>query len=157
MDPREKNQDSLGIIRISGTDIPVNMTIYAGLARIKGISWSISNAICTYLKIPKLRKISTLTEPEIEKILETVKSAKIRPWLLNRKNDRETGQNRHLIGSELDLQKEFDIRRIKKIRSYKGIRHSQSQPVRGQRTRSHFRKKGPSVGVKRGAKPSTKK
>ena len=157
MDPREKNQDSLGIMRISGTDIPVNMTIYAGLARIKGISWSISNAICTYLKIPKLRKISSLTESEVEKILETVKSAKIKPWLVNRKKDRETGKDRHLIGSELDLQKEFDIRRIKKIRSYKGIRHSQSQPVRGQRTRSHFRKKGPSVGVKRGAKPSSKK
>ncbi|MCX6741650.1 MAG: 30S ribosomal protein S13 [Candidatus Pacearchaeota archaeon] len=157
MDPREKNQDSVGIMRISGTDIPVNMTIYAGLARIKGISWSISNAICTYLKIPKLRKISSLTESEVEKILETVKSAKIKPWLVNRKKDRETGKDRHLIGSELDLQKEFDIRRIKKIRSYKGIRHSQSQPVRGQRTRSHFRKKGPSVGVKRGAKPSSKK
>jgi small subunit ribosomal protein S13 len=157
MDPREKNQDSLGLMRIAGTDIPLNMTIYAGLARIKGISWSMSNAICTYLKIPKLRKISTLTESEIEKIMETVKSAKIKSWLVNRKRDRETGKDRHLVGSELDLQKEFDIRRIKKIRSYKGIRHSQSQPVRGQRTRSHFRKKGPSVGVKRGAKPSSKK
>lgn len=157
MDLREKNQDSLGLMRISGTDIPLNMTIYAGLARIKGISWSMSNAICTYLKIPKLRKISTLTESEIEKIIETIKSAKIKPWLLNRKRDRETGKDRHLVGSELDLQKEFDIRRIKKIRSYKGIRHSQNQPVRGQRTRSHFRKKGPSVGVKRGAKPSSKK
>ena len=157
MDPREKNQDSLGIMRISGTDIPINMSIYAGLAKIKGISWSISNAICTYLKISKLRKISTLTVSEIEKIMETIKSAKIMPWLVNRKKDRETGKNRHLIGSELDLQKEFDIRRIKKIRSYKGIRHSQSQPVRGQRTRSHFRKKGLSVGVKRGAKASSSK
>lgn len=156
MDPREKTQE-LGIVRIFGTDVPINMSVYAGLARIKGISWSMSNAICTYLKIPKSKKISTLTEQETEKIMETIKSAKIMPWLMNRKKDRETGNNRHLIGSELDLQKEFDIRRIKKIRSYKGIRHSQGQPVRGQRTRSHFRKKGPSVGVKRGAKPTSKK
>jgi small subunit ribosomal protein S13 len=60
------------------------------------------------------------------------------------------------MGSELDLQKEFDIRRIKKIKSYKGVRHLLGQPVRGQRTRSHFRKKGPSVGVKR-VKVSAKK
>ena len=36
------------------------------------------------------------------------------------------------------------------MRSYKGIRHIQGQPVRGQRTRSHFRVRGKSTGVRKG-------
>jgi small subunit ribosomal protein S13 len=42
---------------------------------------------------------------------------------------------------------------MKKMRSYKGIRHMQGQPVRGQRTKSHFRKNR-TVGVKKGADKS---
>ena len=56
----------------------------------------------------------------------------------------------------MDLQNEFDIRRLKKIKSYKGIRHSLGQPVRGQRTKAHFRK-GRAVGVKRVKVKSTGK
>ena len=40
---------------------------------------------------------------------------------------------------------------MKKIKSYRGVRHSQRQPVRGQRTRSHFRK-GKSMGVSKAKK-----
>ena len=54
----------------------------------------------------------------------------------------------HLTGADLTLSKELDIKRLKKIKSYRGIRHSIGQPVRGQRTRSHFRT-GVSVGVQR--------
>ena len=43
--------------------------------------------------------------------------------------------------------KEFDIKRMKKMRSYKGIRHASGLPVRGQRTKSHFRKKGKNKAV----------
>ncbi len=146
-----------GLIRIAGTDIPGRMTVYAGLTRIKGISWGLSNAICKILNINREKKISELSEKEENEIIELTKSDKIPAWLLNRKKDPETGINRHLLTTELDLQREFDVRKLKKIKSYKGIRHMQSQPVRGQRTRSHFRRKGPSVGVKRGAKPSTSK
>ena len=41
----------------------------------------------------------------------------------------------------LKLRKEFDLKRLKKIKSYKGIRHSLGLPVRGQRTRSNARTK----------------
>lgn len=151
-----KDKEEEKLIRIASTDIPGNKSVYAGLTRIKGISWSISNAICRKLNIDKKRKIYTLSEEEIKKILDLINSGQLPGWLLNRKKDPETGKDRHLLISELDLQKEFDIKRLKKIKSYKGIRHLLGQPVRGQRTRSHFRRKGPSVGVKR-AKVSTKK
>ena len=156
MERKEKIQEE-GLVRIAGTDIPGRMTVYAGLTRIKGISWSISNAICKILNINRNKKVSELNEKEEEEILSLIKSDKLPAWLLNRKNDPETGKSKHLLTTELDLQREFDIRRLKKIKSYKGVRHSQGQPVRGQRTRSHFRTKGPSVGVKRGAKPAEKK
>ena len=56
----------------------------------------------------------------------------------------------HKVGTNLELQKEFDISRLKKIRSYRGQRHSSGLPMRGQRTRSHFRKnKKKSVGIKK--------
>jgi len=70
-------------------------------------------------------------------------------FLKNRRSDFKTGEESHIIGSELDMKKDFDIRRLKKIRAYRGIRHAAGLPVRGQRTRSHFRKKGQAVGVKR--------
>ena len=71
-------------------------------------------------------------------------------YLINRRNDFETGENKHLTTSDLDLKKEFDIKRLRKIKSYKGIRHAAKLPVRGQRTKSHFRKnRGKSGGIKK--------
>ena len=76
----------------------------------------------------------------------------------NRRSDPETGVTSHLYGSDLDMKKEFDIKRMKKIKSYKGIRHTMKLPVRGQRTRSHFRKGGKAVGVmKKAEAPAPKK
>ena len=134
------------LIRILSTDIPGNLRVYAGLTKIKGVSWAVSNAVCLSLKIDKNKKVSDLTEKEFERITAFLKSPKIPEWLLNRRKDEETGVSKHLLTSELDLAKEFDIRKMKKIKSYKGWRHALGQPVRGQRTRSHFRK-GASVGV----------
>jgi len=76
--------------------------------------------------------------------------SKLPEFLLNRRKDFETGEDAHLIGTDLDMKKEFDIRRLKKIRSYRGLRHAFKHPTRGQRTRSNFRGKGKkkAVGVK---------
>ena len=60
--------------------------------------------------------------------------------MLNRQNDFESGEDKHLTGSNLELRKEFDIKRLKKIKSYKGLRHSSNLPMRGQRTKSNFRR-----------------
>ena len=67
----------------------------------------------------------------------------------NRQKDLETGESKHLVSTDLDMRKDFDIRRLKKIRSYKGVRHTAGLPVRGQRTRSHFRTKGQVKRVKK--------
>lgn len=154
-DKEQKKFDAGGVVRIVATDIPANSTVYSGLTRIKGVSWSIANAICHILYIEKTKKMSSLTETEIEKITNFLKNPNFPSFLMNRRRDIATGSDKHLIKTDLDLQKEFDIRDMKKIRSYKGWRHALGQPVRGQRTKSHFRK-GRAIGVQRAkTKPAT--
>jgi len=128
------------IIRILSEDIEGRMTLYSGLAKIKGISWSFSNAICKKLKMDKRRKIGSLKDEEIKVIIDFIKNPDVPEHVLNRRKDFDTGENKHLTGTDLDLRKEFDIKRLKKIKSYRGIRHSAGLPLRGQRTRSNFRR-----------------
>jgi small subunit ribosomal protein S13 len=149
MEVRE-NQNEKAVIRILSKDIEGKMSIYAGLTKVKGISWSFSNSICKSLNFDKKRRIGSLTNEEIKKISDFVKNPKIPKQLLNRQNDFRTGENKHLVGSDLDLQKEFDIKRLKKIKSYRGFRHISGLPLRGQRTRSNFRRKRvKGVGIKK--------
>jgi len=145
--PVEKEIKFETLVRILATDIPGETNIYHGLTKIKGVSWAISNAICHTLKLDKNRKVSTLSEQELEKITAFIKNPQLPEWLLNRKKDYATGVSRHIVTTDLDMQREFDVRKLKKIKSYKGWRHAIGQPVRGQRTRSHFRKRGGAVGV----------
>ena len=154
--PKEAEENiSVSIVRIAGTDIPSETSIYNGLTKIKGISWSISNAVCHKLKLDRNRRINTLSEQEINSILKLLSSAEIPAHLANRRKDIDSGQNNHLITTDLDLARDFDVRRTKKTRSYKGWRHAIGQPVRGQRTKSHFRK-GRAIGVQRSkSKPAT--
>lgn len=140
------------IIRIMQTDIDGGKQIYVGLTKIKGVSWSLANAICNKLGLNKKKKISSLSNEEIKKIEEFIQNPQVPGFLMNRRKDLDSGKDMHVLGSDLDLRKEFDIKRLKKIKSYKGLRHALGQPVRGQRTRSHFRKKGKSVGVIKKAK-----
>jgi small subunit ribosomal protein S13 len=147
--PEEKKYEEK-LIRILSKDIEGGLNVYVGLTKIKGISWSMANAICKSLNLDKKRKIGSLSKEEIEKINRFLKDAKVPSYLFNRKFDPETGEDKHLLTNELELQKEMDIGKLKKIKSYKGYRHSAGLPVRGQRTRSHFRKnKRKSVGIKK--------
>jgi len=138
------------MIRIFSQDIEGKMKVYAGLTKIKGVSWGLSNAVCKILKIDKKRTIGSLNKQEIAQISEFLKNLKVPSFLTNRRQDFETGEDKHLIGADLDLQKEFDIKRLKKIKSYKGFRHASGLPLRGQRTRSNFRKnRKKGVGIKK--------
>ncbi len=155
--PIEKKEDQGEfLIRIFGYDIPGSKNIYTGLTRIKGVSWSVSNAVCLKLNISRSRKISELSKQEIGKIENFLKNLEVPDYLKNRRLDLETGKTSHNYGSDLDIIRDFDIKRLKKIKSYKGIRHSQKLPVRGQRTRSHFRGKAGKTKVRRAPKPAAK-
>jgi small subunit ribosomal protein S13 len=142
------------LIRILSKDIPGKLGIFAGLTKIRGISWSMANLICQKLNMDKRKKIGSLAKEEIDKINNSIKNLNFSDSLLNRRKDISGGEGRHLLGTDLELQRDFDVGRLKKIRSYRGLRHSAGQPVRGQRTRSHFRKnKKRGVGIKKKGKP----
>ncbi len=152
MRPNEKDPHAnIRLVRISAKDIYGNKTVYPGLTEIKGVSWMFSNAICTTLKLDKKKRIDELSPEEISSIEKFIGNPqKILSFLKNRRKDMESGEDKHLVGADLDLHKEFDIKGMKKMKSYKGVRHSLGQPVRGQRTKSHFRKnKSKSGGIKK--------
>jgi len=131
------------LVRIANTDLDGKKQVMYALRKIKGIGFMLSNAICTIAGIDQQAKIGELSDQEIEKLSKTVESiAKqgMPTWLLNRRNDPETGQTYHYLGTDLFLAVDNDIKMMKKMKSYKGVRHSIGQPVRGQRTKSNFRK-----------------
>ena len=147
---RQEQKAEERIVRIMSEDIEGKMKVYAGLTKIKGVSWGLANAVCKILKIDKDKRIGSLTDAEIKKISEFIKNPKIPEFLLNRRHDFETGKDKHITGTDLELQKEFDIKRLKKIKSYRGIRHAANLPLRGQRTRSNFRRnRSKSTGIKK--------
>jgi len=139
------------MIRIARKDINGNKTIQNALADIKGVGKALSRAIGINMGLDLNQKIGYLSDDEVNRIEEVVrdlKSLDIPEWMLNRRNDYETGETGHLIESDLMMTLREDLNRMKKTRSYKGRRHEVGLPVRGQRTKSTFRK-GSSVGVRR--------
>ena len=149
----EQKQELKYFVRIANTDLDGNKAIGHALSKIKGLSFMFSNAVLNTAGIEKMKKTGYLSDSEASKIDEIIKEPSkfgIPPWLFNRKKDPEDGTDKHLIGTTLAFTQDNDIKMMKKIKSYKGIRHMLGLPVRGQRTKSNFRKnKGKVLGVKR--------
>lgn len=149
-------QEFKHLVRIANTDLDGNKPIFKALIKIKGISFMFSNMICSLTSTDKNAKTGYLKDEQIKKLDEAVTNpVKINApsWMFNRRKDIDDGKDKHLVTGDLNLAHETDIKMMKKMRCYKGIRHSFGLPVRGQRTRSNFRKnKGKvSLGVKKRA------
>ncbi|HLC58453.1 MAG TPA: 30S ribosomal protein S13 [Candidatus Nanoarchaeia archaeon] len=153
----EEKQQIKPFFRVLNTDLIGGKPISMALLKVKGIGFSLSNAICIALNIPKTKKAGLLTEQDAKSIEEILKKPESLPhWMFNRRLDIETGETKHLTGSDWNFTVDLDIKKLKKIKAYRGIRHALGQPSRGQRTRSHFRH-GRALGVmkqKVGAAPA---
>jgi len=148
-DEKEK-EDFKYIVRLAATDVNGNKPVRYALTQIKGIGNSLATVIADVAGVDRNIRIGKLSDEEISKLDETITSIQewAPSWMRNRRRDRETGNDLHLIGAEIDLKKREDINLLKKIRAYRGIRHEKGLPVRGQRTRSNKRS-GLTVGVSR--------
>ena len=146
------------IVKVSQTYLDGEKPLSMALMKIKGINFMFSNALCNVLEIDGSRKLNTLNQQEIQAIEALLEhpTDKLPAWLLNRRKDYETGENLHLTAVKLSLNKEIDIKRLKQVKSYRGLRHAWGLPLRGQRTRSHFRH-GRAVGVSKKAQKTVKK
>lgn len=149
------------IIRVVNTDLDGKKAIYMALQKIRGIGFMYANAICKVAKIDRGVKAGNLSDDQIAKLEHVLKNPvqfSIPAWMVNRRHDYESGQDLHIVTGELKFIQENDKRRLQKIRSYRGARHAAGLPVRGQRTKSNFRKnKGKVQGVikKKLAAPAT--
>jgi len=141
-----------GLVRIADSDVDGNVSIFMAITHVKGADFMMANAVCEVLNLNKREKCGNFSTEQVEKIEEVLQEpAKygIPQWLFNRRKDIETGENKHIITSDLTLQTQMDIKLMKKIRSYKGVRHTRgSKKVRGQRTRSSGRRAS-AIGVAR--------
>jgi small subunit ribosomal protein S13 len=142
------------LIRILGNDIPGEKKTLIGLTQIRGIGYMFANAMLQILKINPDSRIGTLSEEEvssIEKMIQDPKSQNFPIWFLNRQKDIETGDDMHLVTSDIAFQIRNDVEREKGVFSWRGYRHMYGLKVRGQRTRCTGRKGG-AVGVAKGGK-----
>jgi len=142
------------LIRILGNDIPGERKTLVGLTQIRGIGYMFANAMLQILKINPDTRIGTLSEEEvssIEKMIQDPKSQNFPIWFLNRQKDIETGDDMHLVTSDIAFQIRNDVEREKGVFSWRGYRHMYGLKVRGQRTRCSGRKGG-AVGVAKGGK-----
>jgi small subunit ribosomal protein S13 len=149
----ERQIDIRAITRVAGTDLNGDKPLIRAIRGIKGISYTFGKAICNASGFDPKRKLGSLDESELKKLEDIIKNPLnygIPAWVLNRRRDRESGKDLHLSSFDLDIAKKFDIQREIDLKTYRGFRHMLGQPVRGQRTRGHFRT-GREVGVVRKA------
>lgn len=107
--------------RIAGVELPSEKRIEAALPYIFGIGPPLAKKIITNCQIDPNTRTKNLTEEEVNKLQRAVEKYRI----------------------EGDLRREIqsNIKRLQEIGAYRGIRHSKSLPVRGQRTRTNARTK----------------
>ena len=139
------------IVRIGNRDVPGYLTLDQGLMLIYGVSHRASKAIATVFRekqSKEITKVGYLEDKDVETIEEIMNNLEnyVPTWLLNRPKIREGG-SKHLIMAELQLSQRKELQRLGKIKSYRGLRLQWGLPVRGQKTRSTFRKAGKVVGV----------
>ncbi|MFH2020703.1 MAG: 30S ribosomal protein S13 [archaeon] len=143
------------LVRIVNTDLKGTKPIGIALKQIKGVGYIFANAVLKTAHIANSKKTGLLSPDEIERINDILSNPlkyRFPVWMLNRRKDYETGNDGHLLMSELDYTQQQDVRRLQKIKSRRGMRLAVGLPVRGQRTKSNFRRnKGKAMGVKRKA------
>ena len=148
------SQEFNHIVRIVGNDIRGEKKMIIGLTQIKGIGYNFATAILDALKINPNSNVGYLNDSEvqaIEKLISDPHSSNFPTWFLNRRKDVETGNDIHLLTSDIDFTLRNDIERERITSSWRGYRHMYGLKVRGQRTRCTGRKGG-AVGVAKGGK-----
>ena len=147
------------IIRVAETNLDGAKKVKIAIRGVRGVGMMMSNAVSHATGFGD-KLLEELTEDELKKLTDIIQKPEqfgVPTWMLNRRHDPIRGTDRHLVASTLQFTQKMDINEMKKIKTYRGIRHSQNLPVRGQRTRGSFRK-GKAVGVSRQkAKPGGKK
>ena len=107
--------------RIVGVDIPRNKKIIFSLCYIHGIGMSTALEICKTAKIDTEKRVQDLSEKQISSIREVISSLEIN------------------VEGELRSYNAMNIKRLKDVGAYRGLRHRRGLPANGQRTKTNAR------------------
>ena len=146
----QENPDFKYIVRIANTDLDGKYHVIPAIARVKGLGIRTAAIVARQAGIDPYKKIGNATDDEVTALATAVDSIQgaLPVWMLNRRMDIDTGEDLHLLTTDLDQKKRDDYNRLGKIRSYRGIRLQDGNKVRGQRSRSNGRT-GLTLGVSR--------
>jgi len=136
---RPKNFREKVFFRKLRSQVDGNAKVAHGLTQITGIGRRLAQAIINVTEINPEMRIGALPEKDLNRLEEIVLNPidnGIPSWMVNRKKDLRTGKDLHIIGNQLEITVKRDIDRMKRIKSYKGVRHHMGLKVRGQRTKS---------------------
>ncbi len=122
-------------VRIAGVTIPNEKRVEIALTYIYGIGKTTSQKILEDLKIDLNERVKDLKEEDVNKLRTVV-------------------EKQYLVEGDLRREVISNIKRLKEIGCYRGIRHTKSLPLRGQRTKTNSRTVR---GNKRGMATSGKK
>ena len=115
--------------RISGVNIPTNKRVLVALTYIYGIGPKIAGEICSKASIDLSKRVTQLSDEEVNKIREII-------------------DQKHQVEGDLRRKVSIDIKRLTDLGCYRGIRHRKNLPVRGQRTHTNARtRKGKAVAI----------
>jgi small subunit ribosomal protein S13 len=115
--------------RIAGVTIPSEKQVQIALTYIYGIGPKFASTILAAAKVEPTTRVKDLTEAEEQRIREVIDS-------------------NYTVEGDLQRQVTNNIKRLKDISSYRGIRHKNGLPVRGQRTRTNAKtRKGKGIAV----------
>lgn len=106
-------------MRILGITVPENKQLWVGLTTFYGIGYSTARKILREAKVDATKKpdaISSDEESRVRKLIEGMK-----------------------IEGDLKREKAGNIKRLKDIKAYRGVRHTRGLPTRGQRTKTNSR------------------
>lgn len=137
-------------VRIRNTDLDGTKAVHIALTGIKGIGPHTSRTITALADVDPRAVLGKLDDGSVERLANAVDTytEQVPDWMINRPKDVYTGEARHLLGTDLTMTNDDDVNRMRKMRSYRGIRHETGQKVRGQRTKASGRT-GTTVGVSR--------
>ena len=150
IDLSKEGSDFRQIVRIVNRDVPGYLSIGNGLTIIYGVNKRFGDVIEKIFckKINKdIKKIGYLSEEEGILLEETLLNIdkEIPVWMLNRSKTFD-GRSLHLTMADLKLEIRKDLQKLGKMKTYRGLRLQWGLTVRGQKTKSSFRRSG-AVGV----------
>jgi small subunit ribosomal protein S13 len=127
------------MIRIAGVNLPEKKRAVIALTYIKGIGPSLSKKILKGAGINEDERLEKIPEEKLEQIRQII-------------------EKDYVVEGDLRVEVSNNIKRLKIINAYRGIRHAKNLPVRGQRTRTNARtKRGKRVTVGSGRKKAAEK